>query len=189
MRRPASSNSTDSINGHSTHLSRACPPSPPSRSYFTSQSSPLARHQMPAPFRHQHRLPCVKHGRRQGGCGRGCGLRSLLLPPTSNRGFCESTSRRRVNPRMFHSSSLDQPSGTRTLALTLTSLISSKSASARTNTFSSLICIASARRLLPPTCCGFRMRCYTFRGQRGMRPTPSTLLGTTGWKQTGVPSL
>lgn len=106
-----------SINGHSGRLSRACPscfkypsffsladsagtcgpstplsptfssPSPSSGSYFTSQSSSLARHQMPAHFRHQHWPPCVMHGKRLGMCGRGYGLKLLLPPPTSNRRF------------------------------------------------------------------------------------------------------
>ena len=102
---------------------------------------------------------------------------------------CGSASMRRVNPRMFHPNSPDQPSGTRAPALTPTSRISSKSATARTKTFSSLICIASARRLLQPTYNGLRTQCYTFRGRRGARPTPLSPLVNSGWKRIGVPSL
>ena len=87
--------------------------------------------------------------------------------------------------RMFHPNSPDQPSGTRAPALTPTSRISSKSATTRTKTFSSLICIVSARRLLQPTYNGLRTQCYTFRGRRGARPTPLSPLVNTAWKQVG----
>ena len=118
-----------------------------------------------------------------------CTLDQGIWPTTPYGLSCGSTSMRRVNPRMFHPNSPDQPSGTRAPALTPTSRISSKSATARTKTFSSLICIASARRLLQPTYNGLRTQCYTFRGRRGARPTPLSPLVNSGWKRIGVPSL
>lgn len=125
-----------SINGHSGRLSRACPscskypsfflladsagtcgpstplsptfssPSPSSGSYFTSQSSSLARHQMPAHFRHQHWPPCVMHGK---GLGMWKRIWLKIITPASHFKQALSPTRRASNRRARRRNSFPSP--------------------------------------------------------------------------------